>query len=158
MDFLGVNYYTRAVVRHDPDAFPFGYSAVEVPAERSTAVGWEIHPESLTRSLESLKSEYGKIPLYLTENGAAFEESGPGKSKVMDDPRRVEYLREHLRAARRAIDCGVDLRGYFAWSLLDNFEWAEGYSKKFGLFHVDFETQRRTPKSSAHYYRDVIRR
>jgi len=156
IDFLGVNYYTRGIVRHDPEAYPFGYSAVAPEPESSTALGWEIHPVSLTRTLQRVKNEYTELPLYITENGAAFEEPSSVSSDTLADPRRVEYLRDHIRAARIAMERGVDLRGYFVWSLLDNFEWTEGYSKRFGLVHVDFQSQRRTPKSSALFYRDQI--
>ena len=104
-----------------------------------------------------MRERYGEIPLYVTENGAALADPSPGPGGVVEDPRRVEYYRTHLEAAHRAIEKGVDLRGYFAWSLLDNFEWQHGYSKRFGLVQVDFPTQRRTLKRSALFYREVIR-
>ncbi|HEY6865628.1 MAG TPA: GH1 family beta-glucosidase [Candidatus Eisenbacteria bacterium] len=157
LDFIGVNYYTRSVVRDDPAAPPVRASAVRQSGSVYTATGWEVHPASLTEVLCGLKERYGDVPLYVTENGAAFDEPPAVTGDRLDDPLRVHYLREHLLAAREAIRRGVDLRGYFAWSLLDNFEWASGYSKRFGLVHVDFDTQRRTLKSSALYYRDVIR-
>jgi beta-glucosidase len=103
-----------------------------------------------------IKERYGNRPMYITENGAAFDDP-PHADGPVDDPLRVWYLREHLRAAHAAITQGVDLRGYFAWSLLDNFEWSFGYSKRFGIVHVDFDTLERTPKSSARFYSDVIR-
>jgi beta-glucosidase len=99
---------------------------------------------------------YGALPLYITENGAAFFDPPGGTGDGHEDPLRVAYLREHLRAAHAATEQGVDLRGYFVWSLLDNFEWALGYSKRFGIVHVDFETQRRTPKASARFFASVI--
>jgi beta-glucosidase len=99
---------------------------------------------------------YGRLPLYVTENGAAFADP-PAVAEGYDDPLRTAYLRDHLRAARRAIDAGVDLRGYFVWSLLDNFEWSLGTSKRFGIVHVDFATQRRTLKGSGRFYAEVIR-
>jgi beta-glucosidase len=102
-------------------------------------------------------ADYGPIPLYVTENGAAFPDA-PAADGSVPDPARVDYLDRHVRAARQAIDDGVDLRGYFVWSLLDNFEWAYGYSKRFGLVHVDYDTQRRTPKASARWYAGVTRR
>jgi beta-glucosidase len=117
---------------------------------------WEVFPAALTRVLVWIKERYGNIPLYITENGAAFDDPPHADAGVVDDPLRVWYLREHLRAAHDAIAQGVDLRGYFAWSLLDNFEWAYGYSKRFGIVHVDFETQKRTPKDSALFYSTVI--
>jgi beta-glucosidase len=157
LDFLGVNYYTRAVVRHDDDAPPVRASAVPQTRAPRTDLGWEIHPESLLRVLVGLRERYGDVPLYVTENGAAFPEPATAPPAGLDDPRRVAYYRDHLRAARDALRAGVDLRGYFAWSLLDNFEWGCGYSKRFGIVHVDFATQRRTLKASARFYRDVIR-
>ena len=157
IDFLGINYYTRSVVRNDPDSPPVRASAVRQAGSTYTATGWEVHPPGLTRVLKWVKEHYGDLPLYITENGAAFDDPPRVVGARIEDPARVHYYREHLLAAREAIRRGVDLRGYFAWSLLDNYEWSQGYSKRFGLVHVDFQTQRRTPKASAHYYRDVIR-
>ena len=157
IDFLGINYYTRSVVRNDPDSPPVRASAVRQAGSTYTATGWEVHPPGLTRVLKWVKEHFGDLPLYITENGAAFDDPPRVVGARIEDPARVHYYREHLLAAREAIRRGVDLRGYFAWSLLDNYEWSQGYSKRFGLVHVDFQTQRRTPKASAHYYRDVIR-
>ncbi len=103
-----------------------------------------------------MQARYGNLPLYVTENGAAFDDVLLPNDRV-DDRQRIEYLRSHLRAAQRAIEAGVDLRGYFVWSLLDNFEWQSGFSKRFGIVYVDFETQRRVPKASARFYTNVIR-
>jgi beta-glucosidase len=103
-----------------------------------------------------VKERYGNPPLVVTENGAAFDDPPTVRGDRLDDPPRVAYLRDHLRAAHAALELGVDLRGYFAWSLLDNFEWAHGCSKRFGLVHVDYATQRRTPKASAAFYAKVI--
>jgi beta-glucosidase len=102
-----------------------------------------------------VSARYGRPPIYITENGAAFYDPPTVDGRVQD-PLRVSYLRAHLRAARAAMRQGVDLRGYFVWSLLDNFEWAHGYAKRFGIVHVDFATQQRTPKASARFYADVI--
>mgnify|MGYP001561083907 FL=1 len=157
LDFLGVNFYTRGVTRHDDTAPPVRARTVHVAGSTYTETGWEVHAESLTTTLCRVKERYGDIPLYVTENGAAFAEPPRAEGARVEDPLRVVYYRDHLRAARAALERGVELRGYFAWSLLDNFEWSHGYSKRFGLFHVDFETQRRTPKASAHFYREVIR-
>ncbi len=157
MDFVGVNYYTRRVVRHDDDALPSRVSPVPVPGTITTETGWEVHPSGLTRALLWLRERYGAIPLYVTENGAAFADPACPVDERVDDPLRVQYYREHLLAVLEAIRRGVDVRGYFAWSLLDNFEWASGYSLRFGLVHVDYATQRRTLKSSGEYYREVIR-
>ena len=103
-----------------------------------------------------MHDNYGGLPLYVTENGAAFYDPPSPVNGRIDDPLRVHYLQTHLQAVRTAIDQGADVRGYCAWSLLDNLEWAHGYSKRFGLIHVDFETLQRTPKASAKYYAEVI--
>ncbi len=157
IDFLGINYYTRNVTRHDDAALPVRASGVRQPRHPYTETGWEVFPPALTAVLLWVKERYGDLPLYLTENGAAFYDSPTPVDGRVDDPLRVHYYREHLRAAHAALRQGVDLRGYFAWSLLDNFEWSLGYSKRFGLVHVDYQTQRRTPKASAHFYSEVIR-
>ena len=154
MDFLGVNYYTRNVVRHEPKAWPV--HAAPVPQSGlHTEMKWEVYPEGLTEILTWVRDRYGAAPLYVTENGSAFEDPDP-VGALVEDPFREAYLRDHLRAARRAIAEGVDLRGYFAWSLLDNFEWSEGFSKRFGLIHVDYGTQKRTAKTSARLYSRII--
>jgi len=121
-----------------------------------TETNWEVYAPGLTDILLWVRHRYGKVPLYVTENGAAFYDP-PEVETSYEDPLRVSYLAGHLAAARRAIEEGVDLRGYFAWSLLDNFEWSHGYSKRFGIVHVNYETQKRTPKMSARFYADVIR-
>jgi beta-glucosidase len=156
VDFIGVNYYLRWVVCDDADAGPARARIVPVPGRPVTATEWEVYPEGLTEILKWAKTRYGDIPLYITENGAAFDDVLL-PNQTVHDSQRVEYLRGHLRAARQAIESGVDLRGYFAWSLLDNFEWQSGYSKRFGIVYVDFETQRRIPKASAQFYSNVIR-
>ncbi|MFC6087521.1 GH1 family beta-glucosidase [Sphaerisporangium aureirubrum] len=162
VDLLGINYYTPCVVRSGPGepsnaAYP-GTEDVEFCGAYAptTAMGWPIVPTGLSRLLEHLTREYPGVGLVVTENGAAFDD-------VVTDDRvrdadRIAYLESHLRAAYDAIQAGADLRGYLVWSLLDNFEWAEGYTKRFGLVHVDYATQRRLPKDSAVWYRDVIRR
>ena len=157
LDFLGINYYKRGVARNDPAGLLVRSSPVSPAGSTYTSLGWEVHPESFTRVLCWVKERYGDLPLYVTENGAAFDDPPPGAGGRVEDPPRVRYYRDHLRAACEALGRGVDLRGYFAWSLLDNFEWSAGYSKRFGLYHVDFATQCRSPKASADYYRDVIR-
>ena len=155
IDFVGINYYTRGVMRHDPKAWPLSASRVRQPGAH-TEMGWEVYPDGLADVLLGVRERYGAMPLYVTENGAAFEDPAPSNG-VVPDPARVDYLRDHLRAARRAREAGVDLRGYFAWSLLDNFEWSYGTSRRFGLVRVDYDTQRRTPKDSARFYAEVIR-
>jgi beta-glucosidase len=156
-DFLGINYYTRSVTRHDDAALPLRAGPVRQAGQVYTETGWEVYPTALTDVLLWVKQRYGDIPLYITENGAAFYDPPKPVDGRVDDPLRLHYYREHLRAAHAAIRQGVDLRGYFAWSLLDNFEWSLGYAKRFGLVHVDYETQARTLKSSARFYADVIR-
>jgi len=156
IDFIGVNYYLRLVVREDPSDAPLRAAVVTVPNCQTTAMGWEIYPQGLTEILKWVRDRYGPLPLYITENGAAFDDL-PVPKGTIDDPQRVQYLQEHLLAAKQAINAGVDLRGYFVWSLLDNFEWHFGFTKRFGIVHVDYETQRRTPKASARFYSQVIR-
>ena len=167
LDFLGVNYYTRRTVAVSAD------SKVAPPTRRSsysswlgvderprddvprTSTGWAIEPDGLTEILLRVREDYGDIPLYITENGAAFFDYADPTGAVRD-PERIEYLSSHLVAAHAAISKGVDLRGYFLWSLLDNFEWADGYSQRFGIVFVDYRTQQRIPKASAFWYRGVI--
>ncbi|ADB34272.1 beta-galactosidase [Kribbella flavida DSM 17836] len=172
LDLLGVNYYSRHVVagaQTDGDdghgggvgsaASPWpgsehvGFLKGELPV---TAMGWEIHADGLRRVLERVAREYPAVPLYVTENGAAFADA-PDADGLVRDPDRIAYLDGHLRACQAAIDAGVPLRGYFCWSLFDNFEWSWGYARRFGLVHVDYATQTRTPKSSAFWYSDLIR-
>ncbi len=156
IDFLGINYYTRGVVKDDPSTKPVRIAYVRQPEHAYTETGWEVHPPSLTRTLLWVTQRYGRIPLFITENGAAFYDPPHAIGGAINDPLRVWYLREHLRAAHEAIGQGADLRGYFAWSLFDNYEWSHGYSKRFGLVHVNYPTQERTPKASARYYSRVI--
>ncbi|BBL71998.1 GH1 family beta-glucosidase [Methylogaea oryzae] len=156
-DFLGINYYTRSVNRDAPQNPPPHAESVRQEGAEYTEMGWEVFPEGLTRTLQWVKQRYGDPPIYITENGAAFADP-PAHNGRVADPRRVEYLRGHLRAAHEAIRLGVNLKGYFAWSLLDNFEWSLGYAKTFGLVQVDFSSQRRTIKDSGYFYRDVIAR
>jgi beta-glucosidase len=152
IDFLGVNYYRPNLVAA-AEGSPLLLE--EVPQHREqTAMGWPIVPEALTELLVRIKRDYGDLPLMITENGAAFDDLLAGDS--VDDERRVAYLREHIAAVDRARERGVDVRGYYVWSLLDNFEWEAGYDKRFGIVYVDYPTQRRIPKRSALWYRDLI--
>jgi beta-glucosidase len=155
IDFLGVNYYTRGVMRHDHANPPVRASHVPQVHALRTEPGWEVHPASFLRVLRWIRERYGPVPIYVTENGAAFRDPPSAIDGRVDDPLRVDYLRTHLRAMRQARREGIDLRGYFAWSLLDNYEWACGYALRFGLVHVDYATQVRTPKSSAYAYRMI---
>lgn len=157
IDWLGLNYYTRAVVKADPSGWPVKAAPVRQAGAIYTETGWELHPQSLTDTLLWMHRDYGGLPLYVTENGAAFYDPPHTVDGRVDDPLRVHYLHTHLLAVQQAIAQGADVRGYCAWSLLDNLEWAHGYSKRFGLVHVDFQNQARTPKASAHYYTRVIR-
>jgi beta-glucosidase len=156
IDFLGLNYYTRGVVRHSPDAYPTGAVKVRQAASTYMTTDWEVYPDGLRDTLLWLHERYGALPLYVTENGAAFYDPPRAEDGAIDDPLRVAYLRDHLRAVAEARERGADVRGWFAWSLLDNFEWSLGYSQRFGIVHVDFATQKRTPKASAHFLREVI--
>lgn len=155
LDFLGVNYYTRAVVAHDAQGGPLQVKSVRPEKSAYTEMGWEIYPQGLYELLIRLHRDYKPATIIITENGAAFADVVSADGRVHDQP-RIDYLRDHLVQAHRAIREGVPLEGYFVWSLMDNFEWAHGYTKRFGLVYVDFSTQRRIPKDSALWYRDVI--
>ena len=156
IDFLGVNYYTRSVTRFDRDAWLL--QAARVPQKRATytETGWEVFAQGLTDTLVWVTQRYGAPVTYVTENGAAFFDPPALEGDHLADPLRVDYLRKHITAVHAAMARGADVRGYFVWSLLDNFEWSLGYSKRFGIVHVDFETQKRTPKDSALFYAKVI--
>jgi beta-glucosidase len=156
IDFLGINYYTRNVVRHEESAWPLKAVPVRQKQATYTETGWEVFAQGLTDTLSWVRKRYGDIPQYVTENGAAFYDPPAASGGHVADPLRIDYYRSHLRAVHAAIQQGVDVRGYFAWSLLDNLEWSLGYSKRFGLVHVNFETLERTPKDSARFYADVI--
>jgi len=161
IDLLGVNYYRGYLVEAAPAEDPsewvgFGARFLDSGNPR-TDLGWEVQPAGLTDVLVRLHEEYPKLPLYVTENGAAYPDV-LGPDGTVGDHDRIAFLDGHLRAAHAALERGVDLRGYFCWSLLDNLEWAEGYAKRFGLIHVDFDTQKRTPKDSAQWYAGVIAR
>jgi beta-glucosidase len=154
LDFLGVNYYFPLRVQADPRRLPLGVGSPP-PTTPTTAMGWEVDANGLHELLLRLQRDYGPLPVYITENGAAYPDAAPDGG-VVDDPERVAYLHSHLAALERARADGADVRRYYAWSLMDNFEWEHGYAMRFGLVHVDFATQRRTPKRSALWYRDRI--
>jgi beta-glucosidase len=156
-DFLGINYYTRSVAQHDAERHPVRVGGIHQEESVHTETGWEVFPAALTRVLLWVKERYGEIPLYITENGAAFYDPPVATEGEVDDPLRVEYLRGHLNAVIEAMRQGVNLRGYYVWSLLDNFEWSHGYSRRFGIVHVNYETQERTIKSSGRFYSNVIK-
>lgn len=153
IDFLGVNYYFHNVVENDPsDSF---LQSKDLPVEgKTTEMGWGINPESLYDLLHRIGTEYTNLPLYITESGAAFPDQIVDGE--IDDSERIEYLQAHFEAASKFIHEGGNLKGYYVWSLLDNFEWAYGYDKRFGLVYVDFETQKRIPKNSAKWYKELI--
>lgn len=147
LDWLGINYYTRGLYKASSEP---GRPVEQVKGDlETTAIGWEIYPKGLSDLLVRVSNEYTKIPLFVTENGMAEVEGA-------DDPRRVKYYDDHLKAVLAAREAGADVRGYFAWSLLDNFEWAEGYDKRFGLVHVDYATQKRTPKASYRAFQGML--
>jgi beta-glucosidase len=149
IDFLGVNNYFRFVVRE-------GLEIVEVPNAQRTAMGWEIHPESLHRLLMRVTEDYAPPVIYITENGAAFEDVRVHDGSI-HDVERTEFLQTHTDAVARAIEDGAPVEGYFVWSFLDNFEWSFGYSKRFGIVYVDYVTQERVPKDSFQWYKQRIR-
>ena len=150
MDFLGINFYTRAIYRADADEH---FLQIEPPEPR-TDMGWEIYPKAFTELLVSLNEKYTLPPVYITENGAAMADKII--DGVVNDQDRLDYYQQHLNAVNDAIEQGVQVNGYFAWSLMDNFEWAEGYLKRFGIVHVDYETQVRTIKASGLAYKALI--
>ena len=154
IDFLGVNYYSRQVLRANPDG---GRPLVVRPEATYTAMDWEIFPQGLSDLLIRVRDDYDPPPIYITENGAAFYDHETHEREVVD-PERQAYIEAHLEAIRRAIDAGVPMAGYFVWSLRDNFEWAHGYSKRFGIVYVDYPTLERVPKASFGWYRDYIAR
>jgi beta-glucosidase len=155
MDFIALNYYTSELVRHAPGAGPLELEAAPVPQVLRTAMSWPVVPEGLYQVLHWLSRRYTGLPIYITENGAAFADR-PDKDGFVHDSERIAYLRAHLAAMERAQADGVDVRGYFVWSLLDNLEWSEGFSKRFGLVRCDFDTLRRTMKATGQWYARVI--
>jgi beta-glucosidase len=156
IDFVGVNYYTRSVTRDDERSWPVRAASVKQKQATYTETTWEVFPQGLTDALVWVKQRYGNPPIYITENGAAFFDPPVAEGGRIRDPLRIDYLRKHLVALHEAMQQGVDVRGYMVWSLLDNLEWSLGFSKRFGIIHVDFETQQRTLKDSARFYARVI--
>ena len=156
VDFIGVNYYTRAVIRHDDTKWPLKAAPVRQAGATYTEMGWEVFPQGLTDTLTWVKARYGDVAIYITENGAAFPDPPSVSGGRVHDPLRMAYFQSHLKAVQAAMAQGVDVRGYFAWSLMDNLEWSLGFAKRFGIVHVDFETLARTPKDSALYYSRII--
>jgi beta-glucosidase len=168
LDWYGVNYYNPAQVGAPKLSAPIVVDGVELPpglpfdfppieGYPNTGFGWPVVPDGLRETLVSLRDKYSALPpVYITENGCAYDD-GPDETGRVADTRRIDYLDAHLTALRAAMAEGVDVRGYFVWSLMDNFEWSVGYSQRFGLVHIDYETLRRTPKDSYFWYRDLIK-
>ncbi len=154
IDTLGLNYYTRGLVVHDP-ACPFPHvREVLVEGAQYTTMGWEIYPQGLLDMLTRIARDYPVKDIFIAENGAALDDHVVGGE--VHDPVRVQYLQSHIHAVAQALQAGVPLSAYFAWSLLDNFEWGKGYTQRFGICHVDYATQQRTPKTSALWLREFI--
>jgi len=150
LDFLGVNFYSRNLVSANGNIDP-------VPGSEYTEMGWEVHAPALRKLLNRINNDYHLPPIYITENGAAFKDEVNADGKI-HDLRRLDYLKNHFIQTRLAMQDGVDVRGYMVWSLLDNFEWGHGFTKRFGLIRVDYETQQRTVKDSGEWYSEVIRK
>jgi beta-glucosidase len=156
MEHFGLNYYFRQVITDDPAGPAPRAQMISVPDWNFTAMGWEVHADGLEQLLVRVGEDYGAKRIYVTENGSAWPDQIEPDGNV-EDKDRIAYLEEHLDAVVRAADKGAPVVGYFAWSLLDNFEWAYGYAKRFGLVHVDYTTQARTIKASGYRYADIIR-
>nr|WP_319250943.1 GH1 family beta-glucosidase [uncultured Celeribacter sp.] len=159
LDWLGVNYYTRNTHGHNPKSvtWPFTAPGEDLGRLATTQMGWEIYPEGLHHFLTRLKDSYvGDLPIFVTENGMAWDDHV--KNGSVQDPERCDFIQQHLGAMKQALEDGVNLQGFFYWSLLDNYEWAFGYAKRFGIVHVDFETLQRTPKASYHMLKEMLKR
>jgi beta-glucosidase len=175
LSFLGVNFYSPQIVADrsriaaareagywvspdgtDPISADLGVIGARRPGVPRTQMGWEVEPDAITEVLARIHADYPPVPIYITENGAAFDDY-LGPDGAVHDPERVAYINGHLRAVLRAADAGVNVQGYFVWSLLDNFEWAHGFSKRFGLVWVDFPTGARIPKDSFRWYQQTVR-
>lgn len=153
LDFLGVNYYNRTIVSYNPGVIL--KSKVILPEGEYTDMGWEEYPEGLYKLLKRIDKDYGSLPIYITENGAAYQDKL--KQGEIHDDRRINYLKKHFQSAARAIDEGIPLKGYFIWTLLDNFEWAFGYNKRFGLLYTDYENNlKRIWKDSAKWFKEFL--
>lgn len=156
IDFLGINYYTGSIGRYNEESEDlFKYEEVPMGWDK-TDIGWNIYPQGLYNVLTYIKQEFGDIAIYITENGACYND-GPDARGEVHDTGRVEYLKKHVLQVNRAIESGVNVKGYYCWSLMDNFEWAFGYSMRFGMIYVDYETQQRIPKDSYRWYRKLAR-
>jgi beta-glucosidase len=168
-DFLGLNYYLRKVVRSATESEKseaktphptLPYVEIIPPCAQVTAMPWEVHPESLYDMLKRLDADYGSPNILVTENGAAFQDDklAAGANYLVDDEDRRAFLETHFTAALKALKAGVNLKGFFVWSMMDNFEWARGYSKRFGIFHVDYATKKRNWKKSGRWYQSFLKK
>jgi beta-glucosidase len=155
IDFLGINYYSRGLVEFDSTSDFFNIKTIKPEESNYTAMNWEIYPKGLYDLLINISKEYTDLPLYITENGAAFNDEVV--DGIVNDTKRIEFLKGHFKSAYDAIQSGVNLQRYYVWSLMDNFEWAYGYSKRFGIIFVDYSTKERILKNSAHWYKEVIK-
>lgn len=154
IDFIGINYYTGSVGRYKKDEELFDLEKVDIGYEK-TDLNWNIYPEGFFKALGKVKDQYGSIPIYITENGACYNNGV--ENGCVKDQGRIDYIKQHLTSLKRSMDSGVNIKGYLSWSLLDNFEWAEGYDKRFGLIHVNFNTLERTKKDSYYWYKQTIK-
>ena len=155
VDFLGINYYFPEIVADCPGKGPLQTRIVENTNVERTAFGWEVSPEGMVTLLKRVQADYQPAEIYLTENGSTYDDVVTQDGRI-EDLARKRYLQRHLQSVKQIVELGIPLKGYFAWSLLDNFEWAEGYVRRFGLTHVDFETQQRRLKASGEWYRDFL--
>ncbi len=154
LDFIGINLYTRTVIANNPQDANIGIRPVDVPGADRTEMGWEIYPEAMHDVIARIWKDYQR-PIYITENGASYSD-GPDERGTVDDRRRISYYEKYIAQVARAMEEGADVRGYYAWSLMDNFEWTFGYSQRLGIVYVDYQTQKRTIKNSGYWYRDLI--
>jgi len=160
MDILGVNYYSGQHIQYDPEGM-FGAKYADLPSVDGhtlvrTGMGWPVEPEGIYRAALDLRDNYGNPTVYITENGAAFPDVVDSKGHV-NDQNRIKFIRDHLKSVHRAISLGCNVKRYYCWTLLDNFEWSEGYTQHFGLVRVDRKTMKRTPKASYYAYRNIVR-
>lgn len=154
IDFVGINYYTGSVGRYKKDEELFDLEKVDIGYEK-TDLNWNIYPDGFFKALSKLKDQYGSVPIYITENGACYNDEV--ENDRVKDQGRINYVKQHLTSLKRSMDSGVNIKGYLTWSLLDNFEWAEGYDKRFGLIHINFNTMERTKKDSYYWYKQTIK-
>ena len=155
LDFLGINYYSRILARREWRLPILWAWKARIPAQNPRSAMWEIYPQGIYDLLVRVWKDYGHPRIFVTENGMPVD-AAVGPDGQVHDQGRIQYLRDHLAQVRRAMDAGVPVKGYFVWSVLDNFEWDLGYQMRFGLIHVDYDTQRRVVKDSGWWYRDLI--